>query len=562
VALITAPQWAALAIFAAWAVREGLNRYWAPESVTQRRLKTYLVTQQGAVHFAMRSFALLVVLTAVFDADLVVVGLGALAVASRLGVLNWGVSFIGRAFTIDLDASGLPEIPGPQEGFRWFDGSSDQFMRGLVRARRPLHWLEPVALLVIAFGGEAARTQLLVVFGLAIAVGVVAGGALGLTALRTVARGHLANREADIIAAVGTYRPELVLYFSAPGSSSIYQLDQWLPFLESSEYRVMILTREAPNLRAINPDVQTPAVFVRRLVDLDLMLPGTASAVAYVNNGMKNAHSLRFNELSHIQLLHGESDKVSSASKMTGAYDYVFVAGQAAIDRYAKSGVSIPAARFEVVGRPQTDVVSTATGSTRPTLLYAPTWEGYHGEEVSDCSIQSIGLPMVQWLLDKRPDVRIIFRPHPMTGSVDPAEGAAVAEVSSLLRKASRENLVNPDMSLTDSFNLSHVLVADVSSVVADFLRSEKPMIVTDVAGLGAAGMYAEYPTTVGSYILHPGIIDIDSIMADAFGPDPLAEQRIETRQYVLGAFAGSATDRFHAVLREVMSTAPLTARS
>ena len=51
---------------------------------------------------------------------------------------------------------------------------------------------------------------------------------------------------------------------------------------------------------------------------------------------------VRFNQLTHIQLLHGDSDKASSFNPVTAMFDRIFVAGQAAIDRYAANGVLIP----------------------------------------------------------------------------------------------------------------------------------------------------------------------------------------------------------------------------
>src|SRR5690625_6533680 len=72
---------------------------------------------------------------------------------------------------------------------------------------------------------------------------------------------------------------------------------------------------------------------------------------------MRNNHMVRYSGLTHIQLLHGESDKASSANPVTRMYDRDFVAGQAAIDRFEKFGVSMHPDIFRIVGRPQVEEV-------------------------------------------------------------------------------------------------------------------------------------------------------------------------------------------------------------
>src|SRR5699024_12219569 len=50
-----------------------------------------------------------------------------------------------------------------------------------------------------------------------------------------------------------------------------------------------------------------------------------------------------YTQLTHVQLNHGESDKGPSFSPVFRSYDKDFVAGQAAIDRFAANGVAMPA---------------------------------------------------------------------------------------------------------------------------------------------------------------------------------------------------------------------------
>jgi hypothetical protein len=47
-------------------------------------------------------------------------------------------------------------------------------------------------------------------------------------------------------------------------------------------------------------------------------------------------------------------------------YDLIFTAGQAGIDRYARHGVSIPAEKFRIVGRPQVELIRPGSSAQRP----------------------------------------------------------------------------------------------------------------------------------------------------------------------------------------------------
>src|SRR3546814_16035023 len=82
----------------------------------------------------------------------------------------------------------------------------------------------------------------------------------------------------------------------------------------------------------------------------------------------------------HVFINHGESDKMYMATNQFKAYDYAFVAGDAARDRLARVlwDYDLDARTFSN-GRPQAAHYSGVlpyTPADRPLLLYAPTWEG------------------------------------------------------------------------------------------------------------------------------------------------------------------------------------------
>ena len=222
-------------------------------------------------------------------------------------------------------------------------------------------------------------------------------------------------------------------------------------------------------------------------------------------------------------------------------YDEVWVAGQAAIDRYAAAGVRIPREHFAVIGRPQVDrlAVGPRRRSSRLCLLYAPTWEGIY-EEVNYSSLEIAGLAIVAAILKARPDVDIIFKPHPASGAWRPGMRVARREVERLLMRAPRSEHhviadAHRDMTLQDCFELADVLVSDISSVVTDFLYTERPIITTNPIGLQQEDFRTMFPTQRASYVLGPDFTQVAELVDRALGEDPLADARRRMKRYVLG---------------------------
>src|SRR5699024_7026108 len=102
-----------------------------------------------------------------------------------------------------------------------------------------------------------------------------------------------------------------------------------------------------------------------------------------LNNVMTNFQSLGYAPMVHVHVNHGESDKLSMVSNQAKAYDRVFVAGQAAVDRHHKALLDFDDRKLVRVGRPQLDVqrISELSSSTARTVMYAPTWEGENRSE-------------------------------------------------------------------------------------------------------------------------------------------------------------------------------------
>nr|WP_246283949.1 CDP-glycerol glycerophosphotransferase family protein [Nocardioides perillae] len=176
------------------------------------------------------------------------------------------------------------------------------------------------------------------------------------------------------------------------------------------------------------------------------------------------------------------------ASNNAKAYDRVFVAGEAAVQRHAAGLLLFDTDRLVRVGRPQLDLrpAPVLAPSPRRTVLYAPTWEG--DAEYNDyTSVDVFGPAIARAVLDV-PDARLVYKPHPkVTTSRTPAVREAHQQVLALLAEADRRDPAAGHQAVTVGDILAVIpdcdaMVTDVSSVGLDwlYLRTDKPIFLTD----------------------------------------------------------------------------------
>ncbi|NUL60203.1 hypothetical protein F7P83_07410 [Brevibacterium luteolum] len=208
---------------------------------------------------------------------------------------------------------------------------------------------------------------------------------------------------------------EVVVYFG-DSVEKLYQLAQWLPVLEELDttHRVVLVFRKLNALRACKAKTKLQKVFVRRFDDLITLYYENCYALGlYVNNGVTNFQSLSYPAMVHVHVNHGESDKVSMVSNQAKAYDSVFVAGQAAVERHRRALIDFDESALVRVGRPQLDIPrdSGLPPTTKRTVLYAPTWQG-ENDSNNYTSIDVYGPQIVESVL-ALPNVRLVYKPHP-----------------------------------------------------------------------------------------------------------------------------------------------------
>ncbi|GGS04715.1 hypothetical protein GCM10010269_49580 [Streptomyces humidus] len=299
-----------------------------------------------------------------------------------------------------------------------------------------------VGLLVCAMG-DSVRPGFA---GIAVTLGL---GALYVLALVPYLRGRrLPPKAPKVLATVSSwlreYRPEVVLYFSGSDDSA-YQVNMWLETMEQMEARSLVILRERAVLEKMAP-TSVPVICVPggvHLMNLDLSMVRVA---LYCANVGKNIHLLRVPTMKHVFIGHGDSDKAASVNPFSKVYDEVWVAGRAGRDRYAIADVGIRDEDVVEVGRPQLASIRPGDGVPAdrvPTVLYAPTWEGWD-DNPGNTSLLLAGENIVRKLVSAEPPVRVLYKPHPFTGTRSAKAGAAHRRIIALIKKAAAERASDP----------------------------------------------------------------------------------------------------------------------
>ncbi|OQR64208.1 hypothetical protein B6E66_10125 [Streptomyces maremycinicus] len=429
------------------------------------------------------------------------------------------------------------------------------------------------------------------------------------------------------------YRPQTVLYFSGSDDSA-YQVNMWLETMEQMESRPLVILRERTVLEKMAP-TSVPVVCVPggvHLMNMDLSMVRVA---LYCANVGKNIHLLRVPTMKHVFIGHGDSDKLASVNPFSKVYDEVWTAGRAGRDRYAIADVGIRDEDIVEVGRPQLAPIRTWQGAPEgriPTVLYAPTWEGWD-DNPGNTSLLLAGENIVKKLVAAEPPVRVLYKPHPFTGTRSAKAGAAHRRITALIKKAAAQRAGDPRFTadpaaeaeakaqltrlkarldglslafderadeavtsrdgivdlrkheeaarlraewneaywrsfpsfehrvitgaeprLYDCFNASEAMVSDISSVVSDFIASGKPYAVADSAELGAEEFRRQNTAVRAAVILGNDAAELDQLLDAVRDPaaDPLAKDRKELKEYLLGPDEPTSLEQFDSAITDL----------
>ncbi|MFC0597511.1 hypothetical protein [Streptomyces palmae] len=427
------------------------------------------------------------------------------------------------------------------------------------------------------------------------------------------------------------YQPTVGMYFSG-GTTSAYQANMWLSTLAELDGNPIIVLRERFMVQKIDA-TDIPIICLPKVANVMRLEHSALKVLLHPANSGKTSQVLRIPSIKHAFINHGESDKLSSCNPYAKAYDEVWVAGPAARDRYQQADIGVDDRDVVEVGRPQLAPIRPYAGA--PTgaftnVLYAPTWEGWDGNP-GNTSVMLAGENIVRALLAD-PGVRLIYKPHPMTGSVVPKAGAANERIMAMIREAnSKRNgprpgpeaaaeldrrteeltrltttsfrpdadeqermrlqgapepgradrveqattawenafwaalpewehqiVTGPRPAIFNCFNQADLLISDVSSVVSDYLTSEKPYAVANTSGMTEEEFRAAFPTVRAATILSPKATGVPALLESVRQPakDTLAAERAALKGHLLGPSDPPSLVRFNRAALELAAEA------
>ncbi|GAA4908280.1 CDP-glycerol:poly(glycerophosphate) glycerophosphotransferase [Stackebrandtia albiflava] len=423
-----------------------------------------------------------------------------------------------------LDSANLPVSRGPGE--RWMNTRSAYVLISVLTAG---FWLT---------SATGANPWIIATACLV----VTAGFGFGTVAAWYLRRRRAHAGDAGVAEAVEAHGPRFAVHFAGPPGSE-YQLLMWLPYFARLGDPFLVVVRDRAFLPVLAAATEAPIVVAPGIADVESVLTDSIRAVFYVNNSMQNTQCVRFAELTHIQLMHGDSDKPASYNPISAMYDRIFVAGRAGVDRYHRHGIDIPESRFRIVGHPQAAKVAVVPGprpaDRPPVVLYAPTWTGL-SSDVNFCSLP-IAARICRAMLER--GATVIVRPHPYTRrnpaaarQLDALEQMLAADAQQTGRPHVFGRAATERMSLADCVNAADVMVCDVSGAASEWLYSEKPFAITDMTGAGGK-LADEFPLAEAGYAVEADAANIDEVCGLLLDTDPLAETRSRMKRYYMGDF-------------------------
>ena len=192
-------------------------------------------------------------------------------------------------------------------------------------------------------------------------------------------------------------------------------------------------------------------------------------------------------------------------------------------------------------------------------MFYAPTWEGDR-PAASYGSVASHGERLVAALLASGRH-RVVYRPHPRSGVVDPDFGAANERIIAAIAEANRvdpgaQHVYDESPVLGWQLSLPDLAICDISAMVYDRLATGKPLMVTRPASPDAA-------VDEGGYLsvcewLSVGELDDTVEVTDRVIRDDAARERLGTwsQRYFGDTAPGAPTRRFHEAIEELLGRA------
>ena len=306
---------------------------------------------------------------------------------------------------------------------------------------------------------------------------------------------------------------------------NLYQLRQWLQPLERLQAKFSVkVFYTSPFVAKELEGSSIEGIYFEGQNELTAALyKSSPKVLLYPNQNVRNFYALRYSEAVHVFVSHGESDKAYMSQNTIKRYDLYFAAGQAAIDR-----ISSKVAHYETdkrifqIGRPQSldsyQIPKDFVQSEKKKVLYAPTWEGVT-KATRYTSIVSHGVKLIQTLIDSG-EYQITYRPHPLSGSRDPAVKSANEAIKKLVKQAAKSDASSSHYIDQSPFGWQlgyhDLMISDISAIAYDWLSTGNPILLTKPVEKKA--VVEEFPLVDKLYsITEADLPQIEKLIADQF---------------------------------------------
>lgn len=186
-------------------------------------------------------------------------------------------------------------------------------------------------------------------------------------------------------------------------------------------------------------------LFYRQIPNLDNRI------IFYPYNSQSNCRLILNRSAIHVFLTHGESNKKASVNRMIRLYDYVLAAGDFALERYLSNKIftnyDLSTGRVIKLG---TSLVSPcfsdlSADASEDCIVYMPTWEGGLDSENFSSLGEKNSLNLLISVCKKLNTKKIIFKPHPNTGSRIKKYSNSVLNLIDDLKYKGYEIFIDPD---------------------------------------------------------------------------------------------------------------------
>ena len=306
---------------------------------------------------------------------------------------------------------------------------------------------------------------------------------------------------------------------------NLYQLRQWLQPLERLQAKFSVkVFYTSPFVAKELEGSSIEGIYFEGQNELTAALyESSPKVLLYPNQNVRNFYALRYSEAIHVFVSHGESDKAYMSQNTIKRYDLYFAAGQAAIDRISSKVAHYDTdRRIFQIGRPQSldsyQIPKDFVQSEKKKVLYAPTWEGVT-KATRYTSIVSHGVKLVQALIDSG-EYQITYRPHPLSGSRDPAVKSANEAIKKLVKQEAKSDASSSHYIDQSPFGWQlgyhDLMISDISAIAYDWLSTGNPILLTKPVEKKA--VVEEFPLVDKLYsITEADLPQIEKLIADQF---------------------------------------------